>query len=91
MLRSSSLRLEEQELRTEDRRSQLLHDRLQPLNLKKVTRNKEELIALGQTELEADVMHLQSLAGGLDHWQQPQESLLGSRVLPQVKQGQIFV
>lgn len=35
LLRSSSLRLEEWELRTEDKGSQLLHDRLQPLNLKK--------------------------------------------------------
>lgn len=38
LLRSRSLRLEDCELRTEDRASQLLHVRLQPLSLKKILR-----------------------------------------------------
>ena len=35
LLRSSSLRLEDRELRTEDRASQLLSERLQPLSLRR--------------------------------------------------------
>ena len=39
LLRSSSLKLENWELRTEDRASQLLFDRLQSLSLKKTKKN----------------------------------------------------
>ena len=58
LLRSSSLRLEDWELRTEDRAAQLLSERLQPLSLKKNQQNKRKQLQTLVFFLEQIINHI---------------------------------
>ena len=79
LLRSSSLREDDWELRTEDRDSQLLSDRLQPLSLKKKkTSHTTEDISLCLIELTVVFWHTvsgQCLKRELVKWQENNDNM----------------